>query len=60
MITEHNNVAAPNKMVDFQYVMENNVIKINCILSVRFVIFIPNVCKSSFLYGEYIVQTLGL
>ncbi len=60
MITEHNNVAAPNKMAYFQYVMENNVIKINCIISVGFVIFIPNVCKSSFLYKEYIVQMLGL
>ncbi len=42
------------------YVTENNVIKINCIISVRFVIFIPNVCKCSFLYKEYIVHTLGL
>ncbi len=31
IITEHN-ATAPNKMVDFQYVMENNVIKINCII----------------------------
>ncbi len=60
MITEHNNAAAPYKMADFQYVTENNVIKINCIISVRFVIFIPNICKSLFLYSEYIVQTVGL
>ncbi len=60
MIAEHNNATAPNKMLVFQYVTENNVIKINCIISVRFVIFIPNICKCSFLYREYIVQTLGL
>ncbi len=57
---EYNNATAPNKMADFQYAMENNVIKINCIIFVRFVIFIPSVCKSLFLYREYIVQTLGL
>ncbi len=56
MIMENNNAESQNKMVEFQI----NVIKINCIISVRFVIFIPNVCKSSFLYREYIVQTLGL
>ncbi len=55
MKTEHNNAVARNKMADFQYVRENNVIKINFIISVRFVIFIPNVCKSLFLYREYIV-----
>ncbi len=60
MIKEHNNAMATNKMADFQYIMENNVIKINCIISLRFVIFIPNVCKSLLRYKEYIVQTLGL
>ncbi len=55
IITEHNNAAAPNKMVNFQYVMENNVIKINSIISI---LLYPNVCKSSFLYRKYIVQML--
>ncbi len=55
MITEQKNAMAPNKMADFQYVMENNVIKINSIISI---LLYPNVCKSSFLYRKYIVQML--
>ncbi len=49
MIMEHNNAAGTNKMANFQHLMENNGNKINCIIFVRFVIFIPNVCKSLFL-----------
>ncbi len=59
MIMEHNNATVTNNMADFQYITESNLIKTNCIIYVRFVIFILNVCKSLFLYREYIVQMLG-